>query len=354
MARRQHRNGQLATTAGALAVGLALSRWLVHVSRRIDFRHCHVLISGGSRGLGLVLARRFVAEGARIAICARDEAELDRARGELAAVGAEVQAVVGDMTNAAQVRHVVHAVESEGGAIDVLVNNAGAIEIRSSDAVTLDDYDRAMRTHFWGPLYLIQAVLPTMRARHFGRIVNIASIGGKVSVPHLLPYSASKFALVGLSEGLRAELAKENVFVTTVCPGLMRAGSSRHATIKGNRRRAEYAASTTSDSLPGLSMSAERAAKRIVDACRYGEAELVIGAPAQAAAWVHGLWPGATSEALGILDRLLPTTGRNGQASLNGGDSSAIAPSLRPGGLKAAPTSSLTTVSDRAATRNDE
>ncbi len=328
MARRPHVNGRLATTAGALAVGFALSRWLLHASRRIDFRQRHILISGGSRGLGLVLARRFAAEGARIAICARDEAELERARYELEAEGADVQAVVGDMTNAAQVRQVVRDVESEGGPIDVLVNNAGVIQVASSDAMTLDDYDRAMRTHFWGPLYLIQAVLPAMRARHVGRIVNIASIGGKVSVPRHLPSSASKFALVGLSEGLRAELAKDNIFVTTVCPGLMRTGSRRRATVKG-RHRAEYTFFAVGGSLPGVSMSVERAAKRIVDACRYGEAEVVVGAPARAAAWVHGLWPGVTSEALGILDRLLPMNGQNGETTQNGtGSASPLASSL--------------------------
>jgi short-subunit dehydrogenase len=342
MARRRHVNGQLATTAGALAVGVALSRWLVHVSRRIDFHERHILISGGSRGLGLLLARRFAAEGARIAICARDEAELERARCELAAEGAEVQAVVGDMTNAAQVRQVVRTAESEGGVIDVLVNNTGAIEFGPSDAMALDNYDRAMRRHFWGPLYLIQAVLPTMRARHFGRIVNIASIGGKVSVPHLLPYSASKFALVGLSEGLRVELAKDNVFVTTVCPGLIRTASAPRPRARG-RRAASYPGSPMSGSLRSFSVSADRVAKRVVEACRYGEAEVVVGAPARAAAWVHGLWPGATSEALGILDRLLPTNGRTGEGPCNGATSASSLES-----------SFLASLTGRAATRDSE
>src|SRR5204863_2590958 len=122
-------------------------------------------------------------------------------------------------------------------------------------------------------------VMPDMRARREGRIVNISSIGGKVSVPHLLPYSASKFALVGLSEGLRAELAKDGIVVTTVCPGLMRTGSPRNAQFKG-QHRAEYAWFTLSDSMPFFSQSAERAARQILSACRHGEAEVVLSLPA--------------------------------------------------------------------------
>ncbi len=305
MAPRLHVNGHLATTAGVLAAGLAVGRWLLHESRRIDFDDRHVLITGGSRGLGLVLARAFAAEGARLAICGRDETELENARAELARTGADVHAFVGDMSNAAQVRQLIPSVEDAGGPIDVVVNNAGLFQVGPYDSTTVDDYDRAMRTHFWGPLYVIQTILPKMRERHFGRIVNIASIGGKVSVPHLLPYSTSKFALVGLSEGLRAELARDNVYVTTVCPGLMRVGGQRRTHLN-DQQSAEYALFAAGDDAPALSANATRTARRIVEACRYAEAELVIGAPARAAAWLHGLLPGMTSEALSILNRLLP------------------------------------------------
>ncbi len=305
MPRRVHVNGHLATTAGVLAAGLAVGRWLLHESRRIDFRGRLVFITGGSRGLGLVLASEFAAEGARLAICARDESELESARAELAAAGAHVHAFVGDMTNAAQVRQLIPSIEDEEGPIDVVVNNAGLFQVGPYDSTTVDDYDRAMRTHFWGPLYVIQTVLPKMRERHFGRIVNIASIGGKVSVPHLLPYSASKFALVGLSEGLRAELAKDNVYVTTVCPGLMRIAGARRLRLS-EQQSAEYALFAAGDDAPSPPASGTRMARRIVEACRYAEAEVVIGAPARAAAWLHGLLPGMTSEALSILNRLLP------------------------------------------------
>jgi short-subunit dehydrogenase len=177
-----------------------------------------------------------------------------------------------------------------------------------------------MKTHFWAPLYTTLAVLPQMRDRGAGRILNIASIGGKVSVPHLLPYSASKFALVGFSEGLRAALAKEGVLVTTAAPGLMRTGSPRNATFKG-QHRAEYAWFTIGDSLPVLSMSAARAARQLVDACRHGDAEVVLSLPAKAAVLFHDLFPEATADLLGLVDRLLPAPGGIGTARAKGSES---------------------------------
>src|SRR5439155_26253999 len=141
------------------------------------------------------------------------------------------------------------------------------------------DYQESMDVHFWGPLHAMNAVLPLMRARGGGRIVNISSIGGKVGVPHLAPYCASKFALVGLSESAAAELRKDNIYLTTVCPGLMRTGSARNALFKG-RNEQEYTWFTLSGSLPGMSQCAERAARRIVNACRWGEPELITSLPA--------------------------------------------------------------------------
>src|SRR6186997_1202822 len=123
-------------------------------------------------------------------------------------------------------------------------------------------------------LYPTLAVLPDMRKRRSGRIVNITSIGGKLGIPHLLPYSASKFAAVGFSQGLRAEVAAEGIKVITVVPGLMRTGSPRNAIFRG-RHRSEYAWFSISDALPGVSISAEQAARRIIEATCRGEAEVL-------------------------------------------------------------------------------
>jgi short-subunit dehydrogenase len=191
-------------------------------------------------------------------------------------------------------------------------------------------------------LYTTLAVLPQMRERRDGRIVNISSIGGKVSVPHLLPYSASKFALVGLSEGLRSELAKDGIAVTTVCPGLMRTGSPRNATFKG-QHRAEYAWFSISDALPATSMQAERAARQIIGACKRGDAEIVLSIQAQLAVKFHGLFPGLTQDMLGLFNKLLPGPGGIGRRRLTGKEStSSASPSW------------LTTLNEEAAARNNE
>jgi short-subunit dehydrogenase len=264
-----------------------------------------VLITGGSRGLGLALARQMADEGARLAICGRDPESLERARESLAKLGAEVMAVPADMTDPASVAELLEAVRQRLGPIDVLVNNAGVIEVGPAVTMTVADYEEAMSTNFWGMLYPTLALLPEMRARRTGRIVNITSIGGKLGIPHLLPYSASKFAAVGFSQGLRAEVAADGIKVVTVCPGLMRTGSPRNAIFRG-QHRSEYAWFSISDALPGLSISAEKAARRIVAACRRGDAEVLFPIPAKVAAVVNAVAPGLTASVLATVDRLLP------------------------------------------------
>lgn len=330
----------VASVAAGAVAGIA-ARAIVRRATAWDLRDRVVLITGGSRGLGLVLARKLLARGARVAICARDLDELGRAHSELVELG-EVLAVPCDLTDRVQIANLVDTVHAYLGPIDAVINNAGVIQVGPMELMTLTDYAVAMHTHFWGPLQLALAVLPEMRARRDGRIVNITSIAGKVAVPHLLPYTASKFALVGLSEGMRAELAKDHVRVTTVVPGLMRTGSPANAMFKGKHRE-EYAWFAIGDSLPITSMRAERAADQIIEAMRHGDPEVVLSIQAKVMAKLHALAPGLAQRALGIVNRLLPSLGGIGPASAKGRDSeSAVAPSL------------LTASSDRAAERNNE
>jgi len=291
--------------AGALAAagGRVLRRW----RKRFDLQGRTVLITGGTRGLGLELARQAGLAGARVAICGRDADTLARARESLSQTGAAVLAVTCDVTDRNQVAELIRSVQAGFGHIDVLINNAGMVEVGPVGVMTATDFERDMATNFWGPLNVILAVLPHMRPRGEGRIVNIASIGGKLGVPHLVPYSSSKFALVGLSEGLHAELQASGILVTTVCPGLMRTGSPRHATFKG-RHDAEFTWFSLADNAPLLSMDVARAARRILNAIQYGKSHVVLSLPAKVADKVHGLFPGLTSDVLGLANRLLPST----------------------------------------------
>jgi short-subunit dehydrogenase len=293
----------------------------------------------------LVLAREFAREGARVSICARDPQELERARRDLKGRGAEVLAFPCDVTDRAQAQEWVQVTAERFGSADVLVNNAGVIQVGPAEVMTLADFDEAMKVHFWGPLYATIAVLSEMRRRGAGRVVNVSSVGGKLGVPHLAPYCASKFALAGLSESLRAELLKDGIFVTTVFPGLMRTGSPRNAIFKG-RHRAEYAWFSVSDSLPVTSMMAERAARQIVAAARRGDAEVILSTPAIAAVKFRQLFPELFADMAGVVNMMLP--GARGEGSIGarrakGSESeSGWSPSV------------LTTLSEGAAERNNE
>ena len=336
----------LAAVGAWSAVKAALAQ-----KRRFDFRGKTVLITGGSRGLGLELARLLAQEGANIAICAREADELDRAQAELQQFGVSVYAQVCDVTDKVQVEQFAENVRQAIGPVDVLINNAGIIIVTPYEHATEDDFRDAMDTHFWAAFHMINAVLPQMLNRPgearqggagHGRIVNIASIGGKISVPHLLPYSTSKFTLVGYSEGLRAELQKEGIYVTTVCPGLMRTGSPRNAIFKGQNEK-EYAAFKISDSLPLLTMGSTESAREIIEACRYGEAERILTVPAKIGVALQGVAPNLMAETMAVVNRMLPAPGGIGERRAAGKDSeSELSESV------------LTTLTDQAAERNNE
>ncbi len=328
----------VALTAGAFTA----ARYVFSKLASYDLNGKTVLITGGSRGLGLVMAREFLREGSRVVICARDAEELERAHVDLLEFGSEVLTIRCDVTREDEVANMIGQIEQAFGSVDVLVNNAGLIQVGPFDVMTREDFDQALKIHFWGPFNTILAVLPEMRRKKSGRIVNISSIGGKISVPHLLPYSASKFALVGLSKGLAAELRQDGIAVTTVCPGLMRTGSPRNADFKG-RHRAEYAWFSISDALPLTSIKAERAARQIVDACLSGRAELIISVQAKAAVLIDALMPELSADLLALVNRLLPGAGGIGERQAKGKDStSAWSPSW------------LTALNEHAALQNNE
>jgi NAD(P)-dependent dehydrogenase (short-subunit alcohol dehydrogenase family) len=326
--RRFHRARQVLKTTllvgGAVtgvAVGLGARAIARRLQSRFDFSGKVVVITGGSRGLGFALASEFARLGAVVAICARDERELARSKEEIRRkYGTEVYEQVCDVTRSDDVAAFVSAVLARFGGIDVLVNNAGVMSVGPHNTQTLNDYQEAMDVMYWGVVHPTLAVLPHMRSRGEGRIANITSIGGRVSVPHLVPYCSAKFAAVGFSEGMRAELAREGIKVTTVCPGLMRTGSHLNAHFKGDHRR-EFLWFSIAASLPLVSIHARRAARKIIGAIQRGDAELTITPQARLATLAHGAFPGATSDVLGIVNRLLPMAMDNEQKRRPGWES---------------------------------
>ncbi|MBC7396799.1 MAG: SDR family oxidoreductase, partial [Bdellovibrionales bacterium] len=211
---------------GVMGLGAAVLA-VTAAQKDVSFRQKNVVITGGSRGLGLALAQELVKEGARVALIARDAQELERARHNLLfhRPNAKILTVTGDVTKKEDMAKAISEVVSQWGGIDLLINNAGAILVGPFDSLTRQDFQAQLELHLFAVMQSVQLVLPHFRKQKAGRIINICSMGGKVAVPHMLPYDTSKFALAGFSQGLAAELRQEGITVTTVYPTLMNTGS---------------------------------------------------------------------------------------------------------------------------------
>jgi NAD(P)-dependent dehydrogenase (short-subunit alcohol dehydrogenase family) len=333
-------------TRGWLGAGaLLLGGWIIaRVIRTLQYtlRDKVTLISGGSRGLGLVLARHICDQGGNAALLARDPEELARAKANLSARSGKVLTVKCDLLDRDQIQAAIRKVIDHFGRIDILINNAGIIEVGPLDHMTREDYERAMRLHFWAPYELISQIVPEMRLWGGGRIVNISSIGGKVATPHFAPYSASKFALTGFSDAIRAELARDNIQVTTVSPGLLRTGSHVNAKFKGNHD-AEFAWFSASAGAPLISMDADRAARKIVAAFKRGQPSLTLTFAARGVIAWNALFPNLTGYAMKIVNRFLPDTAdESGDQSRAGSELPRLTPEW------------ITRLADRATEENNE
>ena len=344
-----------AMLAGVWAGAFLVARF-ARMRRRIDFRGKVVVISGGSRGLGLEIARLLASEGARVAILARNEPELQAAQDELKArsllairqeelsPGPRVLAIPCDIGDRDQAEDAVRQVVDQYGRIDALINAAGIMQVAPIDHLTVEDFENAMAVHFWGPLYTMLAVIPHMRRAGGGRIVNISSIGGKVGLPHLAPYSASKFALEGLSDTFRAELARDQILVSTINPGLMRTGSFYHGNYKGQQPK-EFAWFSMMASTPLTAMQSQRAARQVLSSARHGDAERTLTWQARVLQITEELFPNFTAMMMkAVNSRLLPGPGGLQAGEIKTGFES------RPEKIPA----SVTKLGDQAAERNNE
>lgn len=265
------------------------------------------LVAGASRGLGLLIARELGRRGYRPVLWARDEDELTWAVETLAGEGVAADAVVCDVRDHERVEQLVAEIERETGPIDVAIHVAGIIQVGPLDALTRSHFEEAVEVMQWGPINVALAVLPGMRRRRRGRIGVVSSVGGLVSVPHLLPYSTAKFGAVGFTRGLTAELAGTGVTATTVVPGLMRTGSHLRATFTGDQP-AEYAWFAPGASLPLLSMDAETAARRIVQGVLRGRSIVILTPLAKIGVRLNGLMPTTTSVVMKLVSTALPST----------------------------------------------
>jgi NAD(P)-dependent dehydrogenase (short-subunit alcohol dehydrogenase family) len=199
-----------------------------------------VLVTGGGRAIGKTIALRLARGGADVVVAGPDRAELEAAAGEIRALGRRTLAVVADVTREEQVEAMAAAAQQALGRIDVLVNNAGIIGPTAPVvSVRRADWDEVLAVNLTGAFLCCKAVLPDMIARRSGRIVNIASIAGKIAYSLRSPYAVSKWGLIGLTLTLAKEVAPHDIQVNAVCPGpvageRMRGVIARRAAETGN------------------------------------------------------------------------------------------------------------------------
>ena len=275
------------------------------------------LVAGASRGLGLLIARELLDRGHTVVICARDEAELGEAGRLLDPRGGRVFTHACDVADKDAVATMVRWTEQEVGPVEVAIHVAGIIQVLPLENTRVEHFEEALGIMTMGPVHLALAVLPGMRERGRGRIGTVASIGGAVSVPHLLPYSTAKFGAVGFARGLSAELAGTGVTSTAILPGLMRTGSHLNAEFGGDTA-AEYAWFAPGAALPLVSINAERAAKRIVKGVLAGRNQVVFTPLAHIGMRVAGAAPSLTTGLMKVMARLLPDSAHDSGALVDG------------------------------------
>jgi short-subunit dehydrogenase len=275
-----------------------------------------VLVTGSSRGLGFGIASRFAkSKRIRLVLTARKAEELELAKAKLLKLHKHMQpedihVIAADLADPSECKRLIGEILARFGRIDVLVNNAGIIEVGPAQVQPIEAFERAMQINCMAALHTTWAALPHLRQQQplagsrRAAIVNIASIGGKIAVPHMLPYTTAKFALVGFSEGLHAELHRDNILVTTVCPGLMRTGGEDHAEFVGNveaeKRWFMFAAKT-----PVIATTVEHAANKIHRAVETNRAEITITPQAWLAARFAGLLPETLQYANAVTNELI-------------------------------------------------
>jgi short-subunit dehydrogenase len=187
-----------------------------------SYQGLRAFVTGASSGIGRLLALRLAGLGARVALIARRGDALERLVAEIAEQGGRALALACDVADMRAVeRAAAHAVEELGG-VDLLVNNAGYGGHRRFLDWSVDDIERMMRVNYLGSVYCTKALLPQMVERGRGWIVFMSSIAGKIGMPDETAYSATKFAMIGLADGLRLEVEDAGVHVLSVCPGAVR------------------------------------------------------------------------------------------------------------------------------------
>ena len=192
------------------------------MKKGIELRGARVLLTGASRGIGPFIARALAAEGSDLALVARSAEPLEQLAGELRTKGVRAVAVPADLARSEERVRMVRRVEADLGPVDVLVNNAGLEQVGAFVEEPEERIAEIVEVNVIAPMHLTRLLLPAMLERRRGRVVNIASAGGKKAIPYSSVYGGTKAALIEWTSALRIELTGSGVSASAVCPGFVR------------------------------------------------------------------------------------------------------------------------------------
>lgn len=252
-----------------------------------------VIVTGASQGIGKATAQLFAQNGYNVVLAARQVDRLEAVAEELRQSSYSALAVPTDVQDAEQVQHLVQQALSQYGSVDVLVNNAGIYASGPVESFSLEDWHRIIDTNLWGYIYMIHAVLPHFLERETGAIVNVSSIGGKVPVPYLVPYSTSKFAVTGLTEALHSELSPKGIQVSGIYPNLIQSNFLERAIFRGQTEQDAQSRYRQVEQILKVPVveKPEDVAQAIWDAIAHKRSEVVVGS-AKLSTTAYRLLPG--------------------------------------------------------------
>ena len=258
----------------------------------MDFKNKVVLITGASSGIGKQTAIEFAKLGSSIILVARRKNKLEQVENELKQFNVNTLVCVCDVSKKDQVEELFKIVLQKFNSIDILVNNAGFAIYGSVSDLSIDEIESQMETNYFGMIYCVKNFLPLMLKKKSGHIVNVASVGASFSVPGVSSYCATKFAMLGFSEGLKHELYGTGVGLTVVSPIMVRTPLFEHPSF-----------TNFSKFSTGVSLSSETVAKTIIKASNSSRLEIVVPSVARAAIWFKQTFPFLINPIIGRIFR---------------------------------------------------
>ena len=258
----------------------------------MDFKNKVVLITGASSGIGKQTAIEFAKLGSSIILVARRKNKLEQVENELKQFNVNTLVCVCDVSKKDQVEELSKIVLQKFDSIDILVNNAGFVIYGSVSDLSINEIESQMETNYFGMIYCVKNFLPLMLKKKSGHIVNVASVGASFSVPGVSSYCATKFAMLGFSEGLKHELYGTGVGLTVVSPIMVRTPLFEHPSF-----------TNFSKFSTGVSLSSETVAKTIIKASNSSRLEIVVPSVARAAIWFKQTFPFLINPIIGRIFR---------------------------------------------------